>query len=151
MIPLIIQVAIFVSYVAFILYRYGVLPSISESWYVLPQNQKALFTLFTWGVGIPMLFYDSEALFIAGSALTFVGAATQFKTTAAFTKQVHYIGAVVGIVVPLLYFGFASKNWVPLIAQVVGTAVVMLAKTSNKIWWTEIVAFVCVLTGMLTL
>lgn len=151
MIPLIIQVAVFVSYVAFILYRYGVLPSISESWYVLPQNQKALFTLFTWGVGIPMLFYDSAALFVAGSALTFVGAATQFKTTAAFTKQVHYIGAMVGIVVPLLYFGLTSNNWLPLIVQAIGTATVMLTKTPNKIWWTEIVAFACVLTGFLML
>jgi hypothetical protein len=146
---IIIQAIVFIVYISFIVYRYGVLPSISESWYVLPKGQKFLFTLFTFGIGVPMLFYDSAVLFLAGSALTFVGAATEFKSTEWIKDEVHYTGAALGIILPLLYFGFNNGLWIPLIAQVVGTIIITLTKTPNKIWWTEILAFVCVLFGLL--
>ena len=148
---IIIQATIFIAYISFIIYRYGVLPSISESWYVLPRGQKFLFTLFTWGIGISMLFYDSGALFISGSALTFVGVATQFKTSISFTREVHYVGALIGVLVPLIYFGISSDNWLPLIVQVVASMIITLTKTQNKIWWNEIVAFFCVLSGLLNI
>jgi len=147
----IIQSATFIVYVAFIIYRFGVLPSISESWYMLPRKFNFLFTLFTWGIGIPMLFYGNPFLFISGAALTFVGVATQFKTTQAFTKQVHYIGALIGVSVPLFYFGFSLNNWIPLNMQIVGIMIIALTTTPNKIWWVEIVAFVCVLFGLINL
>jgi hypothetical protein len=146
-----IQITIFILYTTLIVYRYGILPSISESWYVLPLRQKFLFTLFTWGIGIPMLFYDSGALFLSGSALTFVGVATQFKTSISFTREVHYAGALIGVLVPLIYFGISSDNWIPLVIQVFATMFIVLTKTQNKIWWTEIVAFVCVLIGLLNI
>src|SRR5210317_2210087 len=129
-----IQITIFILYTTFIVYRHGILPSISESWYVLPRGQKFLFTLFTWGLGIPMLFYDSGALFLSGSALTFVGVATQFKTSISFTREVHYAGALIGVLVPLIYFGISSDNWLPLIVQVVASMIITLTKTQNKIW-----------------
>ena len=54
---LVIQVIVFLSYVVGIVSRYGVLESISDSWYSLPLKYNGLFTLFTWGLGIPMLIY----------------------------------------------------------------------------------------------
>jgi hypothetical protein len=146
-----IQITIFILYTTLIVYRYGILPSISESWYVLPLRQKFLFTLFTWGLGIPMLFYDSGALFLSGSALTFVGVATQFKTSISFTREVHYAGALVGVLVPLIYFGISSDNWMPLLVQVISTIIIISTRIQNKIWWTEIVAFFCVLSGLLSI
>jgi len=148
---IIIQAIVFIVYISFIVYRYGVLPSISESWYVLPLRQKFLFTIFTWGIGVPMLFYDSGALFISGSALTFVGVATQFKASISFSREVHYAGALIGVIVPLIYFGISSDNWLPLVFQVVATMIITLTKTQNKIWWNEIVAFFCVLSGLLNI
>ena len=146
-----IQITIFILYTTLIVYRYGILPSISESWYVLPLRQKFLFTLFTWGIGIPMLFYDSGALFLSGSALTFVGVATQFKTSISFTREVHYAGALIGVLVPLIYFGISSDNWMPLLVQVISTMIIISTRIQNKIWWTEIVAFFCVLSGLLNI
>ena len=148
---IIIQITIFILYTTLIVYRYGILPSISESWYVLPRGQKFLFTLFTWGLGIPMLFYDSGALFLSGSALTFVGVATQFKTSISFTREVHYAGALIGVLVPLIYFGISSDNWMPLLVQVISTMIIISTRIQNKIWWTEIVAFFCVLSGLLSI
>jgi hypothetical protein len=145
---IIIQATIFIAYISFIIYRYGVLPSISESWYVLPKGQKFLFTLFIFGMGVPMLFYDSAVLFLAGSSLTFVGAATEFKSTEWIKDEVHYTGAALGITLPLLYFGFNNGLWIPLIAQVVGTIIITLTKTPNKIWWIEILAFVVIMIGL---
>ena len=146
-----IQITIFILYTTLIVYRYGILPSISESWYVLPLRQKFLFTLFTWGIGIPMMFYDSGALFLSGSALTFVGVATQFKTSISFTREVHYAGALIGVLVPLIYFGISSDNWMPLLIQVISTMIIISTRIQNKIWWTEIVAFFCVLSGLLSI
>ena len=146
-----IQITIFILYTTLIVYRYGILPSISESWYVLPRGQKFLFTLFTWGLGIPMFFYDSGALFLSGSALTFVGVATQFKTSISFTREVHYAGALIGVLVPLIYFGISSDNWMPLLIQVISTMIIISTRIQNKIWWTEIVAFFCVLSGLLSI
>ena len=45
--------SVFISYVSFIWIKYGILPSISDSWYHLPENLKVLFTLFCWGFALP--------------------------------------------------------------------------------------------------
>jgi hypothetical protein len=148
---IIFQATVFILYVSFIVYRYGILPSISESWYRLPEGQNFLFTAFTWGVGIPMMFYDVSWLFFSGTALTFVGVATMFKSEHASTSEIHYIGALLGIGLPLAYFGFGCGNWIPLAAQAVATLAIVLTKTPNKIWWVEIAAFVCVLFGLINL
>ena len=110
-----IQLVVFTLYVGFITKKFGVLPSISDSWYSLPVSQKALFTLFTWGIGIPMLFYGSVWFFLSGVGLTFVGAATQFKMTISYTKQIHYIGALTGILFSLIGIFSLWGNILPLL------------------------------------
>ena len=145
---LLIQFLVFVVYVGYIINQYGILPSISDSWYVLPRQHNFLFTLFTWGIGIPMLFYGNAPLFFAGAGLTFVGAATQFKMKRSYTKQVHFTGAAVGIIIPLLYLAISFGNWIPLAIQAVGTVVITQSKINNKLWWVEILAFICIMFGL---
>ena len=111
----IIQLVVFLLYVGFIIKRYGVLPSISDSWYVLPLSQQFLFTLFTWGLGIPMLLYGNIWFFLSGAGLSFVGAATAFKSKIGLTKEVHYGGALVGILGALIGILVEYSNFLPLV------------------------------------
>jgi len=145
---LLIQFLVFVAYVSYIINQYGILPSISDSWYALPRRYNFLFTLFTWGIGIPMLFYGNAPLFFAGAGLTFVGAATQFKMERSYTKQVHFAGAGIGIIIPLLYLAISFGNWIPLVIQVIGTLIITQSKINNKLWWVEILAFICIMFGL---
>ena len=144
-----IQLVVFTLYVGYIMKKFGVLPSISESWYVLPQNQNVLFTLFTWGIGIPMLFYGNVFFFLSGTGLVFVGAATRFKTMLAYTKLVHYIGAVVGIFGALIGIAVEWNNCLPLIWFLFFAVFIQVSHQKNKLWWQEIAAFATVLIGLL--
>lgn len=144
-----IQLVVFTLYVGFITKKFGVLPSISDSWYSLPVSQKALFTLFTWGIGIPMLFYGNVWFFLSGVGLTFVGAATQFKMTTSYTKQIHYIGALTGILFSLIGIGVEWFNWVPLVTFCVLTLLIYTSKHPNMLWWIEMAAVGIILGGLL--
>lgn len=144
-----IQLVVFTLYVGMIIKRFGVIPSISDSWYELPQSQKALFTLFTWGIGIPMLFYGNVWFFLSGIGLSFVGAATQFKITLANTKQIHFTGAVVGIFSALIGIGFMFQNILPLLWFLFFAVAIQVTPTTNKLWWQEIAAFFTILLGLL--
>ena len=146
---LVIQIIVFLSYVIGIVSRYGVLESISDSWYRLPLKYNALFTFFTWGLGIPMLLYGSDALFFSGVGLCFVGAATRFKMGDFYTTLIHFSGAVAGVLLPLLYFGFSYGIWWPFLLQLWGSVFIYAYdKIENSIWWIEILGFITVLSGL---
>ena len=99
MIALLIQFTVFLSYVGYIYSKFGILDSISESWYRLEiYNQSYLFTLFCFAVGILMLFHgDNVFYFLACSGLCFTGTASAFKDKGSWTDIIHYTGAVVAI------------------------------------------------------
>ena len=145
---LLFQIFVFISYVSFIVSSYGVLPSISDSWYSLPVGRKGLFTFFTWGIGIPMLLYGTLPMFISGIGLCFVGAATQFKMKESYTKYVHFTGAAVGIFLPVAFL-YTLGIWYPLLVLTMfGLYLLIFKNTPNKLWWFEVVSFLCIITGM---
>ena len=146
---LIIQACVFLFYVIGIVERYGVLESISESWYKLPLAYKGLFTLFTWGLGIPMFFYGPLPLFLSGVGLVFVGTATRFKMKESYTRTIHFSGAVAGVLIPLLYFGICYDMWWLFHLQFWVSAVIYAHdRIENSIWWIEILGFITVMIGM---
>ena len=146
---LLLQLFIFITYISFVVSAYGVLPSISESWYRLSLKSKWMFTFFTWGIGVPMMFYGPLTLFISGASLCFVGAATRFKITAAYTRLIHYTGAGIGIFLPLIFFGVAYDEYGPIIAQLLCSLIIAFISTSkNKLWWIEIVGFLTITYGI---
>jgi hypothetical protein len=144
-----IQLLVLTLYLGLIIKRYGILPSISDSWYSLPQRENFLFTLFTWGLGIPMLFYGNVWFFLSGSGLSFVGAATQFKSMIGITKEVHYAGALVGILGALIGIWVQWDNLLPLVWFLFLALSIQVSYMKNKIWWQEIVAIVLILWGLL--
>lgn len=148
---LIFVVLSFVGYISFIINRYGVLPSISESYYKMKNDNLfggGLFTLFIWSLSFPLIIVGNTSLmFFAGAFLAFVGAATAFKDLE-MTKRVHTIGAVGGI-----GFGFLSMvldfqlNEITYF-MLLASLILYLLKIKNLIWWVEVLAFVLIILGL---
>lgn len=147
------MLTVFVSYVAYIWSKYGVLKSISQSYYELPEKLKPLFTFFCWGFAIPAIILGSSGImFLAGAGIAFVGAAAAFKET--MTKEVHMVGAGVGVFASQLAIIFQYGMW-PVSATFFGLSLLLLIfrKKINKkhIWWIEILAFlsICIVLGII--
>ena len=152
MILTLVQSTIFIAYVAFIWKKFGVLPSISESWYRLQGLEKSLFTFFCWGVGIPMLFQTDGTtawFFCSGAGLGFVGAATMFRSGDKTTRWIHFIGAFAGMVCGLMGVGFERGDFTPSIIWVVISLIILLINFKNRMWWIEISAFFALIYGLL--
>lgn len=136
------MLTVFCSYIGFIWKKYGVLPSISDSWYHLPDKQKILFTFFCWLFAFSVIFLGNTPLmFFAGSGIIFVGAAAAFKEQ--LSRQVHLTGAVVAITASQLsiYF-YYNLLYLNIIFISLSLLFILLNKwIHNKIWWIEIVAF----------
>jgi hypothetical protein len=93
---LVFSCIIFVSYVVLIWKRFGILPSISDSYYAFPGGAKTLFASFITCIAIPVIIVGNTPLmFFAGFFLAFVGCAPAFKLGE--EKTVHKIGAIGGI------------------------------------------------------
>lgn len=150
-----IQIAIFIVYVTYIVITFGVLPSISESWYRLEEKKKNLgflFTLFCWGIGFLMPFHtlgDTGWFVGSGAGLIFVGAATMFKSTAAHTNIVHSVGAALCIVMGFLGLGFQYHEWLPGIMFIVLLIPSILFIKKDRTWWIEMLAFTSIGVGLL--
>jgi len=138
---------VFVSYVSFIWIKYGIQPSISESYYKLPKSINWLFTFFCWGFAIPAMIIGLELtnsflMFLAPAGICFVGAAAAFKQT--LTNQVHVIGAYSGILFSQLAILFCFKEPY-IVASSFLWLVVFQLYAKNKVWWQELVAFTAIL------
>lgn len=136
------MIVVFVGYVSYIWNKYGVLESISESYYRLPDNQKILFTLFCWLFAIPAIILGNTALmFVAGGGIAFVGAAAQFKQD--MTKSVHYGGAIIGILFSQLSIFFDFHMLYVNIISLIITSILFIfhKKCINYFWWIELTAF----------
>ena len=143
---------VFISYVSFIWIKYGIQESISDSYYVLPNNLKLLFTLFCWGFAIPAIIVgvnlsDNYLMFLAGAGIGFVGAATAFKEK--MTRTVHMIGAYSGVAFSQLSIAIDFKMYYVNILFIVLSLIIIAYKIKNHIWWLEILAFsiICYVLG----
>jgi hypothetical protein len=153
MILTLIQGLIFVTYVIFIWIKFkGPLSSISESWYKLGEPLNVLFTLFCFSIGIMMPFHIVGTVpiffFLSGAGLCFTGAAAMFKDDN-ITSIVHMIGATICVIGGLLGIGVELGHWIPTIIFIISASLLRLLKVKNNIWWIEIVAFACILSGLL--
>jgi hypothetical protein len=143
----------FPLYVTYILWRnnWKVLHSVSDSWYVLKQHERheeILFTIFTYflGIGTLLQYYIHPLFFFAGMGFFWVGTQTQFKGES-IKGTIHYIGAVLGIVLSLVGLGL-TLSWIPLLIMLGGVGIMKLGKINNFIWWAEMLAFLIVIVGL---
>jgi len=142
------MVAVFVGYVGFVVAKYGILPSISDSYYHLPKKYNFVFTLALWGFAFPAMIIGTPVtglMFGACAGIMFVGAAAAFHQKV--TKTVHIVGASLGMGLSQVAIATAFGMW-PIIAVSVGLVglIMLFRKQLNykHVWWIEIVCFTAI-------
>ena len=147
---------IFPIYTLYILWRnnWKVLHSISDSYYMLKrkeQHEEILFTLFTFflGIGLILQYPHSFLFFPAGMGLFWVGTQTQFRDEVSIKGKIHYIGAVLCIVLSLIGLGI-NGVWFPLLLMGILSPIIYMVREDEGdwIWWIEILAFLTIIIGM---
>lgn len=136
----------FTAYLIYIISKYGVLKSISDSYYFL--EKKGLFFVFiintSWSF---MIVGETWLMFLAGALLMFVGGAAAFKEKT--TGIVHVIGAIGGITAGMASLCVDFKLWWLVILYTLLALFLSLANVRNRTWWIEVSAFVTVIIGLL--
>lgn len=141
---ILIQLITFTTYVIYVS-RYKPY-SISQSWYILQEDNKGwMFTLFTWMIGLPVLFYGNVLFFLAGSFMCFVGVATRYKDK--FEGWVHNLATIVSIL--LAFAGTIYEgSWSGLYFFLLAIISIILFKINRSTWWVEIAAFFCIMISI---
>jgi hypothetical protein len=140
------SVIVFFGYVSYIWKRYGVLYSISASYYELPSKLQFIFTLVTWGYCLPLLIVgNNQWFFLAGASLAFTGASPAFKEKV--EGLVHVGGTVLAILFANIGILLAGFWYVPVILGVVSIIIALINKHST--WWIEIVSYIGAIVGLL--
>jgi len=149
---LLASLLIFSTYVITIWIKYGILPTISDSYYILPDNRKILFTLTLWAFSLPVIIVGATTsginiMFFAGASICFVGASPLFKEH--FEGRVHYVSAIIGIVLGLtsLWVNFGLGELV--VTSVLLMLTIRILVKNNYTWWIEILAFLTIIIGLL--
>jgi hypothetical protein len=75
-----------------------------------------------------------------------VGTQTQFRGES-IKGTIHYIGAVLGIVLSLVGLSL-NGIYLPLIIMGIGVGIMKWKKINNFIWWAEILAFLTTIGGL---
>ncbi len=147
----------FAIYILWIVMKFGVQPSISDSFYAL-QNKYGkgslipwLFWLFLINVAWPIfpLMQFNGFAFFAMAGIILVGAAARFKSGKS-TETPHVVGAVGGIGLAFLSIGFVYQGWAWLWIAVflVLAGILKLIKINHIIWWVEILAFTLIIVAL---
>ena len=137
----------FMAYWAFIYKKFGILPSISDSYYKLSVKGRVLFTFFIWSVAFPIaIIGDSAILFAAGAALAFVGAAGAFRDD--LTEKVHVAGAIGGIVIGYIGIIVDLNDYMIPVLFIASFIYLTLKRVKNKTWWIETAAFIGVIISL---
>ena len=141
----IIMLTAFTAYILFVVKKYGIQESVSNSYYKLPEKQRWLFTIALWSFAFPAIVLGVEHsgfAFLAGSGIMFVGAAPAFKEDMEGT--VHVVGALTGVIGGLLFMLVTGLWYVALITlALMGVVLLIPALKKNKTWWNELIAFYC--------
>ena len=136
---LLISSGIIVIYLAYIFIRYGIQPSISNSYYALGNKEKPLFTLALWGFAIPIIIVaNTPIMFIGASFICVVGATQNFKIKS--EGLVHSISAVIGIGLGIASLFFEFKTPLTAIAIILSGIALYVFNAKNKVLWVEIIA-----------
>jgi len=152
LILLLVSIFTFAGYCFYIYKTYGMLSSISESYYRLPENSKWLFTVITWMYAIPLIIVGSTGLmFFAGAFVCFVGAAPGFKSSPDdMENKIHVIGATGGIALSMAAIWFNLHIYPVPIIMILFTLYV--TSKWNRIpyhtWWIECFAYFLIVLSL---
>lgn len=151
---LIIQVALFLGYVAFIWARYDVLSSISASSYRLRGNQKGIFTAWLVLMAFTMLGYIYQDVMPVWAGMMAIGFAVtgmspdHRSNPNSLEDAFHTGGTLLTIAAGFAGLYLAYSVWVPMLTFI-GGATALYIWAPNRIWWIEILAMATIAWGFL--
>lgn len=148
-----IQLLSFSLYVGYIVFNWGILKSISDSYYYLTKSKQVYFLLFCWGIGIPFMLYSNPLFLFAGFGFIVTGIASDYKIyESGFNKLtwwVHHIAAISGILFSYIGIWVVYNGYIYILLFFVSLLVLFRFKVKNIIWWIEIFAFIFILIGLI--
>lgn len=140
---IIIQIIIFVAYVAYVWHRFGVLSSISASSYRLHGNEKGIFSGWLILLGLTScgyIYFDVLGIWAGFMAVGFAmsGMSPDHKRNPNSMEDFyHTFGTAVAIFSLFLGQGLMYDIWLPGGIFLIGAFLLWLVRR-NWIWWTEI-------------
>lgn len=153
----VLSAVIFTAYVTVSIRLGGILPSLSESYYLFEQRKKGrgmvfysalILTIFT--AIFPMCEIAGGFGVLAGFALLLVGAAPTFKEHKTLERVLHVSGAFTAAATAVVILAKAGQlQVIPYVAALF--LVIALASCSLKncrVLWAEMVAFYALFAGM---
>lgn len=149
----IIQTIVFGLYVLFIISRYGVLSSISESWYSEgPTRQKFMFVLFIVSISAASVMLHKLSLwFIAsGGSLAVVAFAPAFRSDNKIVGILHTGGTILGIAFACYALAIHGV-YISTIGCIVSSILLDRLKIKNTTFWTEVADFTWIEVGIFQL
>lgn len=137
-----------ISYLLYIVIRYGIQKSISASYNVLETPiKKSLYGWFMLAVALPMMIVSDNTLgWWAGAIL-----AVDFAAPTGGDKMrhaIHCICADAGMMLGVLMIGAVFQAWWLVILTVI-MVVIAYYKLKNKTWWIEIIVLCAVWLGLI--
>lgn len=154
------SLVIFTAYLLLIYALFKWIPSISQSYYEFKQKYGKWSTwifsitlfLFATPVMIAGLSMSNGSnyqflLFLAPLGICFTGAAPQFKES--LTINIHYAGAVVGILSGMLALVLILKLYLVVGIWLIVCLALILLKVSNKTYWIEVVSFYTIILSLM--
>lgn len=149
----IFQTLIFIAYVWWIVAKFGVLQSISQSWYAEgPTGKKWMFILFVCSISALTLILGWKSLWFIGSGLSLliIAFAPAFNSEHKIVGILHTGGTVGGIAFAC-YALLTHGVYFPVILCAVGSILPERMKISNVTWWVEIISFTAIELGIFQL
>lgn len=148
MITPILQTFIFSTYLWYIVAKFGILPSVSESWYA-EGAKKYMFIIFITSLSVlTLLLYSHSLWFIAsGLSLAIVAFAPAFRSDNKIVGILHTGGTVGGIAFAcwaLLTHGV----YFPVIGCAISSILLARLKVPNTTFWTEVADFAFIVLGV---
>lgn len=146
-----ISILVFITYMGYIVNKYGVQESISASYYCLPPNRQFLFTAFCWFYSTPILLsFTTPLLFLSISCVAMVGAAAAFRGDELINK-VHMTCAFGSVLFLQLSIIFDFKMWlISLVSLLIsGSLMLFKSKIKNAVWWAETINYVAIMTAII--
>lgn len=137
-----IMLTAFTAYILFVVKKYGIQESVSNSYYKLPEKQRWIFTIALWSFAFPAIVLGVEKsglAFLAGAGIMFVGAAPAFRGDK-MEETVHVTGALTGVIGGLIFM-IVTGLWTVAVVTLAVMAFIKLSNVQNKTWWLELAAF----------
>ena len=163
-----LSLSVFALYIGYILIRFGVPTSVSETYYLLPKKTGHLiFWAWTIAVGLPVMIFGAEispvsfisesSIFFCGAFLIFVGTAAQFKQD--FVRNYHFAFAGICAALSLIWIGFTYIQGLKIVVILTPISVLLGAyipsvnaddkvKRNSLVFFLELVCFVSLYGAM---